>query len=144
MLKGLSLAGLLLMGVALLGLLATKSLLAGSPVLAALQVAAVCLMLWARATFGRRSFHAAANPTAGGLVKTGPYRFIRHPIYTAACLFGWAGVASHWSLPAASLGALLIAGALVRMLCEERLIVQTYPEYREYAKVTKRMVPHVF
>jgi protein-S-isoprenylcysteine O-methyltransferase Ste14 len=41
----------------------------------------------ARVTFGRRSFHAAANPTAGGLVTTGPYRLIRHPIYTAACLF---------------------------------------------------------
>lgn len=144
MLKNLSFAGLLLMAVALLGLLAMKSLLATSPVAIAVQVAAVCLMVWARATFGRRSFHAGADPTPGGLVTTGPYRFIRHPIYTAGCLFGWAGVLSNWSLPAASLGIVLLVGALFRMLCEERMVVQVYPEYRRYARTTKRMVPHVF
>lgn len=31
---------------------------------------------------------------AGGLVTNGPYRFIRHPIYTAVCLFVWTGVLS--------------------------------------------------
>ena len=59
------------------------------------QVAAVLLMVWARMTFGRRSFHAAANPTAGGLVTWGPYRYWRHPIYSAILLFLWSGVLSH-------------------------------------------------
>jgi protein-S-isoprenylcysteine O-methyltransferase Ste14 len=140
----LSLVGLLVMGGALLGLLRIDSLLASSPAGISVQVAAVCLMIWARATFGRRSFHGAANPTPGGLVTHGPYRFIRHPIYTAACLFGWAGVASHWSLPAAGLGILLLVGALIRMLCEEKMVTETYPEYAEYVRTTKRMVPFVF
>lgn len=48
-------------------------------------------MAWARLTFGRRSFHASAVPTAGGVETRGPYRFIRHPIYTAACVIGSAG-----------------------------------------------------
>jgi protein-S-isoprenylcysteine O-methyltransferase Ste14 len=34
----------------------------------------------ARVTFGGRSFHVGANPTEGGLVTKGPYRFVRHPI----------------------------------------------------------------
>lgn len=144
MLKTLSLAGLLLMAGALLGLLAIQSLLASSPFGLAVQAAAIGLMIWARVTFGRRSFHGAANPTPGGLVTTGPYRFIRHPIYTAGCLFGWAGVASHWSLPAAALGIVLILGAVIRMLCEEKLVTEAYPDYRRYAASTKRMVPHVF
>lgn len=144
MLRNLSLAALLLMVVAMVGLLAIKSLFASSPVAIAVQIAAVGLMMWARATFGRRSFHASADPTSGGLVMTGPYRFIRHPIYTAGCLFGLAGVLSHWSMTAAVLGALLLIGALGRMLCEERLVAQAYPEYREYARVTKRMAPYVF
>ena len=27
----------------------------------------------------------------GGLVTTGPYRYVRHPIYAAATYFAWAG-----------------------------------------------------
>jgi protein-S-isoprenylcysteine O-methyltransferase Ste14 len=143
-LKTLSVAALLLMVGAVLGLVAMNSLLARSPAGIAVQVAAVALMAWARLTFGRRSFHAAANPTAGGLVTTGPYRFIRHPIYTAACLFVWAGVLSNWSVLTGLLGLLLLVGAFIRMLCEERLVVAAYPEYRDYARDTKRMVPYVF
>ena len=69
---------------------------------------------------------------------------MRHPIYTAACLFGWAGMLANWSLVAAVFGSLLFAGALGRMLCEERLVTERYPAYRQYAEVTKRMLPYVF
>jgi hypothetical protein len=58
-----------------------------APFVLAPEAAAMALMLWVRVTFDRRSFHAVANPTEGGLVTTGPYRFVRHPIYTAVCLF---------------------------------------------------------
>lgn len=80
-------------------LLERRELFARHPVGIALQVAAAALMLWARLTFGTRSFHAAANPTAGGLVTTGPYRFWRHPIYAAILLFLWAGVLSQRHAP---------------------------------------------
>ena len=56
----------------------------------------------------------------------------------------WAGVAANWSLGAAAMAALASGGALVRMLCEERLLVQRYPEYASYAKMTKRMIPYLF
>jgi protein-S-isoprenylcysteine O-methyltransferase Ste14 len=144
MLKMVSLLGLLVMIAALAGLYVSGSLLSLQPIAIALQVLAVALMVWARLAFGRRSFHASADPTAGGLVTTGPYRYIRHPIYTAACLFGLGGVIAHWSSLSAGLGVLLFLGGLARMLCEERLVKQSYPEYVEYSKATKRMIPYVF
>jgi protein-S-isoprenylcysteine O-methyltransferase Ste14 len=61
-------------------------------------------VIWARVAFGRRSFHLAANPTEGGLVTTGPYRLIRHPIYTGVCLVAGAEVLAHLSWKAALLG----------------------------------------
>jgi protein-S-isoprenylcysteine O-methyltransferase Ste14 len=116
MLKVTSILGLMMMIGALIGLYEIGVLFRAQPIAIALQLIAVALMVWARVTFGRRSFHAAANPTAGGLVTTGPYRIIRHPIYTAACLFGWCSIVVHWSLVSVALGILLLLGALVRMI----------------------------
>jgi Putative protein-S-isoprenylcysteine methyltransferase len=81
MLKTLSLIGYIGMVGALVGLLAMRKLFSTSPLVIALQVVASLLFLWARVTFGRRSYHVVADPTQGGLVTGGPYRYIRHPIY---------------------------------------------------------------
>jgi protein-S-isoprenylcysteine O-methyltransferase Ste14 len=140
-LKLLSLTGLGAMLAALLGLWRTRSLFSPNPVVIGFQLAAVLLMIWARVTFGLRSFHAAANPTAGGLVTSGPYHFVRHPIYASICLFLWAGALGNFSLLSISLGTLGTAGAVVRMLCEEHLLVRQYPEYRDYAIRTRRLLP---
>jgi len=94
--------------------------------------------------FGRRSFHAAANPTEGELVTVGPYRYIRHPIYAAVCLFTVAGVATHRSWTAAALCGLVLVGALVRLRCEEVLLAVRFPQYHDYAAKTWRMIPYVF
>jgi protein-S-isoprenylcysteine O-methyltransferase Ste14 len=120
-----------------------QGLLANGPVSASLQGAGLLLMLWARFTFGLRSFHYAANPTQGGLVTSGPYRFVRNPIYAAAWLIIWVGVAVHWSFPNACLGAVIAAGLALRIACEEQLLRAAYPEYKEYAMRTKRLVPFV-
>lgn len=117
------------------------ALLGTGPVTISIQVAAVLLMAWARLTFGFRSFHASANPTAGGLVTRGPYRFVRHPIYAAVLYFTWAGFAAHPALiylPAALLASALLG---VRMAAEERLLLSLYPEYPDYARRTRRVVP---
>lgn len=144
MLKLISILGLVVMIAALVGLYEIGVLFSAHPIAITLQVIAVMLMIWARVTFGRRSFHAAANPTAGGLVTTGPYRYMRHPIYAAACLLGWGAIIVHWSYLSVAFGVLLLLGALVRMVCEEQLVKQSYPEYLEYSKVTKRMIPYLF
>jgi protein-S-isoprenylcysteine O-methyltransferase Ste14 len=127
----------------LIGLFFLKSIFAVEPVGITIQVLAVLLMLWARATFGVRSLHAAANPTSGGLVTNGPYRFIRHPIYAAILYFLGVGIASHLSWATFALGLVAIAASSVRIYSEERLIVERYPEYEEYAARTKRVIPFV-
>lgn len=144
MLKILSLVGYLGMMAGLLALVFMHSVLSSSPIVIGLQIAAVLLFLWARFTFGRRSFHLAANPTPGGLVTTGPYRHIRHPIYTALCLFVGAGAGAHLSWRTGLAFALVVGCALLRIFCEETLVSLQYPEYREYADRTWRMVPYVF
>jgi protein-S-isoprenylcysteine O-methyltransferase Ste14 len=129
---------------AVAGLVMQQSLFARNEIGIAVQVLAVLLILWARLTFGRRSFHFAANPTEGGLVTTGPYRFLRHPIYSAVLYFLWIGVLSHLSAESLMLALIATAAIVVRMLMEERLLVKRYPEYKAYAARTKRIIPFVF
>jgi protein-S-isoprenylcysteine O-methyltransferase Ste14 len=142
--RALSLIAFALMGAALAGLIATGNLFASSLGAIAVQLAALALSLWARLAFGVRSFHVAANPTEGSLVRSGPYRFVRHPIYAAVCLFAWAGALANRAPVGLLFVVLLTAGAVARILCEEALLVERYPEYRDYARGTKRLVPFVF
>ena len=121
-----------------------KVLLGTGPVTITIQALAVLLMIWARLTFGLRSFHAAANPTAGGLVTRGPYRWLRHPIYSAVLYFVWAGIAAHPSRSAILVALLASALLGVRMFGEESLLREMYPEFEEYARHTPRVVPFIF
>lgn len=136
------LATVVLIGVA--AALAFRGAILGTgPVSLSLQAAGIALMLWARLTFGLRSFHYAANTTQGGLITRGPYRYIRNPIYAAAWLIIWTGVAVHWSPINAVLAAVVAAMLIVRIVCEESLLRATYPEYADYARKTARLVPFV-
>jgi protein-S-isoprenylcysteine O-methyltransferase Ste14 len=142
-LKPLSVAAFALMITGIAGIYRAHALFAHRLPLIAVQVASVLLMLAARITFGRRSFHAAANPTVGGLVTTGPYAYIRHPIYAAILYFVWAGAFDRMSSLALASALIISAGAIVRMLSEERLLVERYPEYRDYMARVRRIVPFV-
>ena len=142
--KILSLAALVVLAASVLWLYLIHSIFGAGPVTITIQVLAILLMVWARLTFGIRSFHAAANPTAGGLVRSGPYRYLRHPIYAAVLYFAWAGIGAHLSWASVAAGMLATAMTAVRMAAEEKLIVLTYPEYAEYARTTARVVPFVF
>jgi protein-S-isoprenylcysteine O-methyltransferase Ste14 len=142
--KFVSVVGLLAMAGALLVLVLTWSAFATGPVGWAVQAAAAGLMIWARRTFGIRSFHAVANPTAGDLVTTGPYRYLRHPIYAAVLWFTWTGALSHLSARNAGLAVLGTIGATMRIMAEERFLRVQYPEYAAYAARTERVIPFIF
>jgi protein-S-isoprenylcysteine O-methyltransferase Ste14 len=136
--------GLAMMIAGFVGLIMSQQVLSTAVPAIVLQVTAVLLVVWARSTFGRRSFHAAASPTDGGVVTGGPYRWLRHPIYTAGCLFGWGCWVGHPSWFSAGMAVLVTAGGIVRMFMEETMLVVRYPAYAEYARKTKRMIPYLF
>jgi protein-S-isoprenylcysteine O-methyltransferase Ste14 len=142
--KYLSVIGFLILVFVLLVLFNQGSIIGGGIIASTIQIFSVLLMIWARITFGIRSFHATANPTEGGLVTTGPYRFLRHPIYASIFYFISAGTLSHISVLNMILEAAAIAGILVRIFTEENLLIKRYPEYINYSSKTKRIIPFIF
>lgn len=144
--KARSLLATLVLVVCVVLLFVRHALIAANPIGLALQALAALLMLWARLTFGMRSFHATANPTAGGLVTAGPYRYWRHPIYAAVLLFTWTGILAHGAVPTLidlALGALATLMTIARVQAEEHLLRAAMPEYAGYAARTKRFIPFV-
>ncbi len=142
-LKNSSLAGLAFATIAMVSLVFSESLFATELVGITIQALSALLMLWARLTFGRRSFHANAIPTEGGLMTAGPYKFLRHPIYAAILYFVLVGVISHFSLLSCFLGVVVAIGLSIRIMAEERLVAEKYPEYMEYSARTKRVIPFI-
>jgi len=128
--------------IAVLGV--TGNLFSSSQFVIAAQVAAVVLNVWARTSFQRGTFRVTAVPGAASLITRGPYRFIRHPMYSAALIFIWAGVASHPSVLTLAIGIAVTAVCIVRVIAEERLLRAKYPEYLEYSRTTKALIPYVF
>jgi protein-S-isoprenylcysteine O-methyltransferase Ste14 len=77
------------------------------------------------------------------LVQTGPYRFVRHPIYTGILLMVFAP-AIQYGLLHCWLGALVMAiGFWIKLKQEETVMRQHFPEYVEYCKRVKALVPFI-
>ena len=82
---------------------------------------------------------------SGKLVSTGPYRFVRHPIYSGVILaaLGWAAFRGRWLalVPAAALAPFFDAKASR----EERWLLELFPDYRDYrARVSSRLIPGLY
>lgn len=112
----------------------------------AICLAAVVLGLWARIALGESYSPRGQSSVGHELVRSGPFHWIRHPLYASALLWSLG-----WPLIITSiLGALLTLGLVVpavlkRIDYEEKLLLGAYGEsYVDYQKATWRLLPHVY
>jgi len=110
----------------------------------ALFVAGLGLAVWARVNIGRNWGTPMSQKSDPVLVKVGPYRVIRHPIYSGIILasLGTAmAVSPYWLIPTALFGTYFVYSAFM----EERYMSERFPEaYAEYKRSTKMLIPFVF
>ena len=111
----------------------------------AVMAAATLFHIWARVHLGRNWSHEVRIKIDHQLVRTGPYRFIRHPVYTAilGLAFGTALVSAR---VISLLGALVFTFAYVRKLrIEEGALRTTFGgEWEDYRRHSWALVPGVF
>lgn len=111
---------------------------------AALVACGLGTAVWARVTLGRNWGMPMTEKAQPELVTSGPYRLVRHPIYSGIVLatVGTAlAVGVGWLVVAVVMGVYFGYSAAV----EERTLIAQLPEaYRRYQSRTKMLIPFVF
>jgi protein-S-isoprenylcysteine O-methyltransferase Ste14 len=100
--------------------------------------------VWARIHIGRNWGSPMSQKDEPELVTSGPYRLVRHPIYTGV-LVGGIGTAVAlnwvWLIAVALAGIYFVYSAVV----EERNLTEQFPNaYPAYRRSTRMLVPYIF
>jgi protein-S-isoprenylcysteine O-methyltransferase Ste14 len=105
----------------------------------------ILLVFWAIATMKKSKLRIRPEPSPHAtLITTGPYRFIRHPMYTAI-LMGSVGLLVHQFTWLRLLIVIALTMVLVSKLTwEERMLLQKFEAYRDYMGRSKRLLPFIF
>jgi protein-S-isoprenylcysteine O-methyltransferase Ste14 len=102
------------------------------------------LAVWARFNLGRNWGAPMSEKVDAELVTTGPYQYIRNPIYSGIMLaaIGTAvAVSWYWLVAVALMSAFFVYSATVEEHTMERLFPDTYPLYKSS---TKKLIPFIF
>jgi protein-S-isoprenylcysteine O-methyltransferase Ste14 len=117
----------------------------GNPVLqgigTGLFLAGLGLAVWARVYLGRNWGTPMSEKVDAELVTTGPYRYIRNPIYSGlilAAIGTTLAVSWYWILAVVFMCAYFIYSATVEGHIMERLFPNDYPAYK---RSTKMLIP---
>jgi protein-S-isoprenylcysteine O-methyltransferase Ste14 len=106
-------------------------------------VSGIALAIWARVHLGRNWGMPMTQKAEPELVTSGPYRFVRHPIYTGL-LVGVLGTALVENLIGLPIVAILGVSFYYSASVEERNLIATFPTaYPAYRKGTKMLIPFV-
>jgi protein-S-isoprenylcysteine O-methyltransferase Ste14 len=107
----------------------------------AVWVAGLALAVWARIYIGKNWGMPMTRRNDPDLVTTGPYRLIRHPIYTGVVL-GVIGTALATSLYGLIVAGLTLAYFSYSARSEERYLAERFPDtFPPYKARTKMLIP---
>ncbi len=111
---------------------------------AGLGAASLPLVYWVLHTLGKNITPTVETREEHELVTGGPYRWVRHPLYTVGSSFfaSLSLVAANWFMGLASVVVLVML--LVRLPKEEERLIERFgDEYRAYMKRTGRLLPRI-
>lgn len=101
--------------------------------------------IWAVLSFNAKNLSVMPEPVQDGtLVQRGPYRYIRHPMYTAVIICGIGALIAHGGMLKALYLLLLVIVLCIKLKREESLLKVAYADYSSYMQRTSALIPRVF
>jgi len=108
-------------------------------------ILSILLVFWAIATMQKSKLRILPEPSPHAtLITNGPYRLIRHPMYTAILLGSVGLLINKFTVIRLSIAIALAIVLLVKLGWEEKMLSQKFDEYKNYMKNTKRILPFIF
>lgn len=110
-------------------------------VMAGLAVAP--LNLWVLRSLGKNVSETVLTKESHELVQAGPYRWVRHPLYTSGLVMLGAVslLAANWLMAALTLGAVALFSTVIIPLEEAELMARFGDRYEGYMKRSGRLLP---
>lgn len=126
-------------------LLFTGPVIPGDPIILIILLAGLFLGLWSIYAFRTTKFNILPEvPENAALVTAGPYKLIRHPMYTSILLITTALLISE-PLPSRLLVYFLLVGVILyKMGIEEKYLDKHFKEYGNYKAQTHKILPFLY
>lgn len=129
-----------------IGLLAFTSDFFAIDVVLLVQLAAILIGVWAIRSVGENnwSVYPVPNP-ASKITRIGPYKTVRHPMYTSLLLFFLPVIIRSNDWFSWTIYGVLALTLVFKIGYEEKQILSKHPEYEDFKKLTKkRVIPFVW
>ena len=101
------------------------------------------LNVWVLRSLGKNVSETVLTKDSHELVSAGPYRWVRHPLYTSGFLMigALSLVAANWLMAALTLGAIVLISFVIIPREEAELVKKFESRYEEYRRGTGRLLP---
>lgn len=107
-----------------------------------IQTIAILIGLWAIQAMHIGNFNIVPDPKPDmELITSGPYQWIRHPMYFSIVLFFLPLIVLNLNWINLSLYANLFIILFIKLSYEEHLLVEKIPEYTSYQQASKKIIP---
>ena len=110
----------------------------------AIAILGLIIAVWARVMLSNNWSGAVVLKENHTLITTGPYRYVRHPIYTGLLVMMLGTVFISGRVDAVCAILIFFAAHIRKMRQEEVLMQNNFPGYADYKKHTKALFPLIF
>ena len=110
-----------------------------------IEAIATLIGVWAVLSMKLHTVTVLPSVKKGGqLCTSGPYRVIRHPMYTAVLLLLLGLLLNNYSHIGLVVFFIVLVDLIVKMNVEEKILLAHYTDYKNYMTKTKRIIPFLY